>query len=227
MRSFGFFERRFRGFRVVELGALGVLLVLILTVYLAKTGAGGRRADIERIQDQIYDEQTQIRMLKAEVASLEQPERLETLSNRYLGLEPISARREVTPQGLQDVARIAMVDHKAALVGNDPLTQPGSPDRVAATSQTATPQTATPQTATPQTATPQTATPQTATPQTAPATAAASPAAAPKTAAAPAPATIKFAKADLTPHRPAARAPAHDAKAASIDSLLQASGSAR
>lgn len=128
MRPFGLFDRRVRGFRVVELGALGVLLILILTVYLAKTGAGGKRADIDRIQHQIFDEQAQIRLLRAEVATLEQPERLAALSVRYLGLRPISARREVTAQGLQDVARIAVVDHKSSLVTNDPLTQAGSPD---------------------------------------------------------------------------------------------------
>ena len=128
MRPFGFFEHRFRGFRVVELGGLGVLLILILTVYLAKTGAGGKRADIDRIQKQITDEQTQVRMLRAEVATLEQPARLEALSNRYLGLQPISARREVTAQGLQDVARVAVVDHKVTVVTGDPLTAVGSPD---------------------------------------------------------------------------------------------------
>ncbi len=134
MKPFGFFEHRVRGFRVVELGGLGVLLILILTVYLAKTGAGGERADIDRIQRQIFDEQTQIRILRAEVATLEQPERLEALSARYLGLQPISIRREVTPQGLQDVARVVVVDRKMALVANDPLTQPGSPDLAAAPS---------------------------------------------------------------------------------------------
>jgi len=132
MKPFGFFEHRVRGFRVVELGGLSVLLVLILTVYLAKTGAGGERADIDRIQHQIFDEQTQIRILRAEVATLEQPERLEALSERYLGLQPISVRREVTPQGLQDVARVAEVDRKTTAVASDPLTQPGSPDLAAA-----------------------------------------------------------------------------------------------
>ncbi|MDR3513668.1 MAG: cell division protein [Caulobacteraceae bacterium] len=132
MRPFAFFERRVRGFRVVELGGLLVLLALILTVYLAKTGAGGKRADIDHIQQQIGDEQTQIRLLRAEVANLEQPERLETLSARYLGLEPISARREVTPQALADVAIVAVVDHKTTPVVADPLTQAGSPDLVPA-----------------------------------------------------------------------------------------------
>lgn len=127
MNPFGFFDRRVRGFRVVEVGALGVLLVLILTVYLAKTGAGGKRADIDRIQGQINAEQTQIRMLRAEVATLEQPSRLETLA-AYLQLGPISARREITVAALPDVAHVAVVDHKTALIVSDPLTAVGSPD---------------------------------------------------------------------------------------------------
>jgi cell division protein FtsL len=132
MNPFGFFDRRVRGFRVVEVGALGVLLVLILAVYLAKTGAGGKRADIDRIQAQIFDEQTQIRLLRAEVATLEQPQRLEALATRYLGLQPISVRREVTPEALQDVAQVAVVNSKTVVVPNDPLTQKGSPDLPAA-----------------------------------------------------------------------------------------------
>ena len=127
MNPFGFFDRRVRGFRIVEVGALGVLLVLILTVYLAKTGAGGKRADIDRIQGQISDEQTQIRMLRAEVATLEQPSRLEALA-AYLQLGPISARREITVAALPDVARVAVVDHKTTLIVSDPLTAVGSPD---------------------------------------------------------------------------------------------------
>ena len=92
MRPLAFFDRRVRGFRVVELGGAAVLLVLILVVYLAKTGAGGKREDIDRVQAQIDAEQTNIRLLKAEVATLEQPERLEALSARFLNLQPIPAQ---------------------------------------------------------------------------------------------------------------------------------------
>jgi cell division protein FtsL len=136
MRPFAFFDHRVRGFRIVELGGLVVLLALVLTVYLAKTGAGGTRSDIDRLQAQIGDEQSQIRILKAEVATLEQPERLEALSSRYLGLAPLSARREVTLQGLADVARISTVDNKPLPGMSDPLTAVGSPD-LAAESQSA------------------------------------------------------------------------------------------
>ena len=103
MSMFGVFDQRYRGFRVVEIGGIGVLLVLILVVYLAKTSAGGEGARIDRVQQQISDEQSKVALLRAEVASLEQPERLETLSNRYLGLQPIDAKHEIDAQALASI----------------------------------------------------------------------------------------------------------------------------
>lgn len=104
MKPLALMDRRVRGVRVVEIGAVLILLVLILLVYLAKTHAGGERAAIDQVQAQIDDEQDRIRLLKAEVASLEQPERLQTLAGRYLDLQPIPAKHEVGPESLADIA---------------------------------------------------------------------------------------------------------------------------
>ena len=90
-----FFERRWRGFRVIELTGLGVLLVLMLVLYLTKTLAGTERSQIAQIEREISTERARARLLRAEVAHLEQPERLERLSREYLGMEPIGAKREV------------------------------------------------------------------------------------------------------------------------------------
>jgi hypothetical protein len=102
----GFFERRVRGVRLIELWAGGLTLVLALGVYLAKTTAGDEGADIARAQAQIAKEQRQIRLLRAEVAFLEQPERLQRLSSAYLGLEPMAGKRETPVENLQEIARI-------------------------------------------------------------------------------------------------------------------------
>jgi hypothetical protein len=104
MNPLRLFDRRYRGFRVIEIGGLGVLLVLALVVYLAKTTAGGERADIDHIQAQIDGEQARVTLLKAEVAKLEQPERLETLSGRYLNLQPIAPSHEISGEALASVA---------------------------------------------------------------------------------------------------------------------------
>ncbi|HZC17618.1 MAG TPA: hypothetical protein VE309_12730 [Caulobacteraceae bacterium] len=104
MNVLGVFDQRFRGFRVIEIGGVGVLLALILLVYLAKTIAGGQSAQIDRAQQQIADEKTRVALLRAEVASLEQPERLESLSARYLNLQPVDAKHEIDAQALTTIA---------------------------------------------------------------------------------------------------------------------------
>jgi cell division protein FtsL len=101
-------DRRVRGFRLVDLVALGLLVVLILGVYLAKTIAGRERAEIARIERQIAAEKARIRLLQAEVSHLEQPARIERLSTAYLGLKPVSVKRETTTESLLDVARGAL-----------------------------------------------------------------------------------------------------------------------
>ena len=98
------FTRRFRGFRVVELGGLAFFLVLALGVYMVKAGAGRDRAQIARIERQILVEQTRLRLLRAEVAHLEQPERIERLAAAYLGMGPTSPKNEATVETLGLVA---------------------------------------------------------------------------------------------------------------------------
>ena len=80
--------RRVRGFRLVDLIALGLLTALILGVYLAKTIAGRERTEIAKVERQIDMEKSRIRLLQAEVSHLEQPARIERLSEAYLGLAP-------------------------------------------------------------------------------------------------------------------------------------------
>ncbi|MBO9709734.1 MAG: cell division protein [Caulobacter sp.] len=98
------FERRVRGFRLVEVVCLAVLLVLVLGVYMAKTFAGRERAQIASVEKQIDDEKIRVRLLKAEVAYLEQPRRIEQLA-AGMQLLPIKPEHETTEDALIDVAR--------------------------------------------------------------------------------------------------------------------------
>lgn len=109
------FTRRFRGFRVVELGGLAFFLVLALGVYMVKAGAGRDRAQIARIERQIIVEQTRLRLLRAEVAHLEQPERIERLAAAYLGMGPTSAKHEATVETLGLIALKAPLPASAAM----------------------------------------------------------------------------------------------------------------
>jgi hypothetical protein len=99
------FNRRIRGFRLSELIAAACLAVLVLGVYLTKADAGRESATIASMNRDIAVEQRRVRLLRAELAHLEQPERLEALSTRYLSLGPVSAKRETLPDALTEVAR--------------------------------------------------------------------------------------------------------------------------
>lgn len=95
---------RVRGFRLVDVVAGVLLVVLVLGVYLAKTVAGRERAQIAQAERDISMERQRIRLLEAEVAHLEQPDRMERLA-AYLGMKPIEADRETTPEGLMKVVQ--------------------------------------------------------------------------------------------------------------------------
>jgi hypothetical protein len=124
----GFLFKRVRGFRVVDLGALVVFLALAFTVYAFKTSAGSERANIADIEDQIRDEQHQVRLLRAEVIHLESPDRLEDRARVYAGQAPIAARQEVTPEGLAQVAGpIAAIAPTAAAPGAAPVAPAAAP----------------------------------------------------------------------------------------------------
>jgi cell division protein FtsL len=99
------FTRRIRGFRLVDLIGVALLVTIILGVYLAKTMAGRERAEIAKIERQIKAEKARIRLLQAEVAHLEQPGRIERLAVTYLKMETVGANREATVDQIIDVAR--------------------------------------------------------------------------------------------------------------------------
>ena len=125
-------NRRIRGFRLVDLIAVAVLTLLILGVYLAKTVAGGERARIATVERQIAAEKARIRLLQAEVTHLEQPARIERLSETYLGLQPMSEKRVANLEDIPQVAQKPVTGAvKVVEVTPDPTAmgapQPASP----------------------------------------------------------------------------------------------------
>jgi hypothetical protein len=100
MRAPGFLTARIRGFRIVNLLALTVLLVIALGSYALKTLAGAQDAGGVNIEDQILQEQKRIRMLQAEISTLGGPQRVADLSRQYLNLGPPDARHDITEDAL-------------------------------------------------------------------------------------------------------------------------------
>ena len=99
----GVFDRRFRGFRVVNLVGISLLVTIVLAVYLGKTFAGRERNEIAEVEMQIRQEKIWIRLLQAEVAHLEQPRRLQSLASQGLGMKPVTVSQEIT---LNDLSRL-------------------------------------------------------------------------------------------------------------------------
>ena len=110
------FETRFRGFRVIEIAAFLCLTTVVLGVYFSKAHAGRESAEIGDVDQQIAETQRRVRLLSAEVAHLESPARIETLSQQYLGLSPISAKHEAADTGLMEIARQASEPQSAGKV---------------------------------------------------------------------------------------------------------------
>lgn len=90
---------KIRGVRWVEI--IGVMLVaaMVFSVYLAKAAAARESARITELERQITDNGQRVRLLRAEVARLEQPGRLEALS-RGAGLGPVDVHRQATEETL-------------------------------------------------------------------------------------------------------------------------------
>ena len=105
MRLSGLVRNRLFGFRLIEVSALVVLIGLAVSVYLAKVWGGEDSQEIAQVERQINDEQRRIRLLQAEVAFQEQPERISRLSAEQLQYGPPAIKSEVTPAELVDVAR--------------------------------------------------------------------------------------------------------------------------
>lgn len=100
----GLINHRIRGFRTLNIVFGITLLVLAIGVNLAKTLAGRERNEIGLVESNIGKERQRIRVLEAEVAHLEQPERLERLSRAYLAMAPLQASQEATTDTLPEVA---------------------------------------------------------------------------------------------------------------------------
>ena len=116
-----FLGRSLRGSRLVEFGALLVLLTMVLGVYLAKASAGRERGDITSVEGQIGDEQRRLRLLQAEVAHLEEPQRMERLS-AMIGLGPTPLKHEGSVEQLAQIARDSLIPETS---GHKPGAQVG------------------------------------------------------------------------------------------------------
>ena len=99
------FDWKVRGVRWVEIIGLVLVAAMIFSVYLAKAAAANESAEIASLERQIRQNGQRVRLLRAEVARLERPGRLEALS-RIAGLEPVDVHRRATAAALPELAPV-------------------------------------------------------------------------------------------------------------------------
>jgi hypothetical protein len=97
------FAWKVRGFRVVEIAGVVMLAAMVFSTYVAKAGAASQSAQVSALETQIAAEHQRVRLLRTEVARLEQPARLEALS-RAAGLEPVAVTNRAAVTALPEIA---------------------------------------------------------------------------------------------------------------------------
>jgi hypothetical protein len=96
------FDWKVRGVRWVEIIGVALVAVMIVSVYAAKAAAARESARIAELERDIRENGQRVRLLRAEVARLEQPARLESLS-RQIGLAPVDVRRQAEEAQLPEL----------------------------------------------------------------------------------------------------------------------------
>jgi cell division protein FtsL len=88
--------RRMTGFILFLIG-----VALTVGLYYVKTRAQTARKQAVKIERQIEQEEASLRVLQAEIAYLENPERLKALSEEQLGLQPVSVKNVINVQDIK------------------------------------------------------------------------------------------------------------------------------
>jgi hypothetical protein len=126
------FDWKVRGIRWVEIIGLLLVAIMVFSVYVAKAGAAREGVRISQLERQIDDNGQRVRLLRAEVARLEQPGRLEALS-RSAGLAPVDVRRRRSEAGLAAIAPVPeprpviVVPTTAAAIQAEAVESPDAP----------------------------------------------------------------------------------------------------
>lgn len=82
--------------RPVNLVMIGLVVVLSIALYNIKYRAEEQEAAVRALHHEIGDERESLRVLRAEWGYLTQPDRIQTLAERHLDLEPLQASQIVT-----------------------------------------------------------------------------------------------------------------------------------
>lgn len=89
------FEWKVRGVRWIEIVGVVCVAAMVFSVYVAKTAAARESSEIGKLEAEISETRERVRLLRAEISRLEQPSRLEALS-QAAGLAPVDVHRQAS-----------------------------------------------------------------------------------------------------------------------------------
>ncbi len=90
--------RRLVGFILVIIG-----VVLMTLLYYVKISAQSAKSDMRRLETQIAQEERALKVLRAELAFLENPARLQDLAKDHLGLEATGVEQIIAPDDIPQI----------------------------------------------------------------------------------------------------------------------------
>lgn len=124
------FEKRYYNVRLVNIIAAGVLAAVALGLYMAKIKAAEARETITVLRAKLLEDRRATSVLRAEIAHLEEPDRLKYLAQTYLGLTPREARQEPGADKLVETIEKAQgVEKKPEAVSPPPVQVASEPEQ--------------------------------------------------------------------------------------------------
>jgi cell division protein FtsL len=112
--------------RLLNLIVIAALVAAAAWVYKIKFDAAVQAEKVERIRAEIRKERDQTAALRAEWAKLDNPARIQRLSERYLGMKPMATSQfdalDHLPERVVPTAPPAMEDPIAKMIDADEIT---------------------------------------------------------------------------------------------------------
>lgn len=103
--------------RVFNLILVGCAVALAFVIYEQKYESEGLVIRVAELRQSIKGERDTVAVLRAEWSHLNNPERIERLARKYLGLRPLQAKQLLTARQYEKIRQLAPADVAARILG--------------------------------------------------------------------------------------------------------------
>jgi len=100
--------------RAFQIAAAVLIVALVVGLYRSKTDASAARQRVNALETEISETEADIRALRAEVAHLETPARVEALARRELKMEPAGGVRALPERAIDRTLPAPQAPQRAA-----------------------------------------------------------------------------------------------------------------